>query len=187
MTELRFDNYSRVSKPGERPTYEWCVFLDESAEVAETIKSVRYHLHPTFPQPLQVRTSAKQRFALFSKGWGSFEIFIEIEMKSGEMQRTSHQLKLRDGNWPTGPEPSTVTEPLQARLLEMLSEMDYRWRRLGTLVNKAEAPEEAVHAALAALRDLGLARPSPKKASDGQVLWGATKRVGLMPGAQGSR
>lgn len=182
MTDLRFSNYSRASKRGKQTTYEWCVFLDEPLEVAEGIKSVRYHLHPSFPNPLQVRTSARQRFALFSKGWGEFDIFIEIEMKNGEIGETSYRVKLHEDDWPTGPDASTVTDPLQQKLLGMMAEMDYRWRRFGTLVNKAGVSEGEVQAALDELKKGGLARPSPKKASDGQVLWGATERVGLLPG-----
>ena len=98
--EIRFNNYSRVANTaGGRTYYQWRVFVDEPKQVLNTIAEVQYLLHPTFPEPLQVRTNPNDKFAVEATGWGQFVIQITIKYKDRSMVRTSYKLDLNKG-WP---------------------------------------------------------------------------------------
>ena len=58
--ELKFTNFAKViGKQHGKTFYSWRVFVDEPDEVLERIDEVQYLLHPTFPDPLQVRTNPR--------------------------------------------------------------------------------------------------------------------------------
>lgn len=61
-------------------TNRWCMFMSLSNDVAETsnfIKSVTYHLHPTYRVNKIKVTEAP--FLLSRTAWGYFEISMDIE------------------------------------------------------------------------------------------------------------
>ena len=61
-------------------THRWCMFMSLSNDVEESakfIKSVTYHLHPTF-KPSKIKVS-EAPFLLSRLGWGYFEIEMDIE------------------------------------------------------------------------------------------------------------
>ena len=63
-----------------RQCHRWAMFASLSTGVEDTskfIKSVTYHLHPTFRQPVIKVTKAP--FLLSRIGWGYFEIKMVIE------------------------------------------------------------------------------------------------------------
>ena len=97
---FKFNNYSRhVGTRGEHHWYQWQVFMDEPPEKLAMVKSVEYHLHETFPNPIQVVDDQVSRFALTSAGWGQFEIFIIVYLNDGSEQNSRYYLNL--GNpWP---------------------------------------------------------------------------------------
>jgi len=95
--EFRFDNYARyVGSRGEYEWYEWEVFMKEPAQPEELdqVKSVEYQLHETFPDPIRIVDDRNSRFALRSAGWGEFDIFITIYLKSGDKIETKYSLDL---------------------------------------------------------------------------------------------
>lgn len=99
---LKFDNYARST--GElhgRTYYQWRVFLDEPQSVLDTIADVQYLLHPTFPEPLQVRSDPNNKFALETSGWGEFTILITVRYKDGSEEKSSYDLDLSK-SWPGG-------------------------------------------------------------------------------------
>jgi hypothetical protein len=97
---LKFENYARpMGGSSGRPFYQWRVFLDEPPSVLATIAQVQYLLHPTFPEPFQVRTDARTYFALDASGWGSFYILITVRYKDGNEQKLSYYLDLSK-KWP---------------------------------------------------------------------------------------
>jgi len=83
-----------MGKRGSNEYYQWRVFVDEPIQVLAQIKEVEYLLHPTFPQPSQVRSNPEDRFALESAGWGEFQILITIKYKDGREERGKYQLVL---------------------------------------------------------------------------------------------
>jgi hypothetical protein len=97
---IRFNNYARpISSVQGRNYYEWRVFVDEPPQVLNQIAEVQYLLHPTFPNPLQVRSNPEDRFALESSGWGQFTIQITIRFKNHSTATTRYYLDLTK-RWP---------------------------------------------------------------------------------------
>jgi hypothetical protein len=97
---IRFNNYARpLSSVQGRNYYEWRVFVDEPPQVLNQIAEVQYLLHPTFPNPLLVRSNPEDRFALESSGWGQFTIQITIRFKNHSTATTRYYLDLTK-RWP---------------------------------------------------------------------------------------
>ena len=95
LPEFNFDNYSRhVGSREEYERFEWKVFMDESPEKVDKVRSVEYRLHKTFPSPIRIVEDPKSRFALRSAGWGEFWIFITIYLKDGTEKHTKYYLDL---------------------------------------------------------------------------------------------
>jgi hypothetical protein len=85
-SEIKFNNWTKSS--GEsysgRKYYTWRVFVDEDESILNCIAEVEYILHPTFPNPVQERTNADNKFAVEMSGWGEFMINITIKLNNGE-------------------------------------------------------------------------------------------------------
>jgi transcription initiation factor IIF auxiliary subunit len=97
---VRFNNYARLlEKRGDRPYYSWKVFVDEPGSVLDQIEKVEYTLHPTFPQPHQVRQNREERFALESAGWGEFTMLIDVKYRDGKKEKVPYWLDLGK-KWP---------------------------------------------------------------------------------------
>lgn len=100
---IHINNYSRpIGKRGRNDYYQWRVFVDEPFERLEQIERVEYLLHPTFPEPQQIRTNPSDRFALETSGWGEFPIQVVVTYKNGTQDRTRYELKLSptEKPWP---------------------------------------------------------------------------------------
>ncbi len=90
---LRANNVARKEGTG---LWRWTVFLEGPPETLDQIRCVEYTLHPTFPNPVREvcdRGKGKQGFAHTTTGWGTFEIGIRVFLRSGQVQRLSHQLR----------------------------------------------------------------------------------------------
>jgi transcription initiation factor IIF auxiliary subunit len=91
----KFNNYSMlVGERLSRPYYKWRLFVDEPADRLNQIRSVEYILHPTFPEPVQVRTDPADHFGLETSGWGSFLAAIRVYFKDGRKEDTSYWVDL---------------------------------------------------------------------------------------------
>mmetsp|Transcript_17667 Transcript_17667/g.51421 ORF Transcript_17667/g.51421 Transcript_17667/m.51421 type:complete len:177 (-) Transcript_17667:30-560(-) len=70
------------SKKGARNGHQWCMFIslnNDPEETARYIKSVTYHLHPTFcPSKIKVTDAP---FLLCRHGWGYFQVQMDIEFR----------------------------------------------------------------------------------------------------------
>ena len=100
---IRFNNFARsVGKRGNYEYYQWRVFVDEPPQVLSQIDEVEYLLHPTFPQPSQVRRNQNDKFALETAGWGEFQLLITIKYKNGREEHEKYQLVLdpQEKQWP---------------------------------------------------------------------------------------
>jgi transcription initiation factor IIF auxiliary subunit len=111
---VKFDNFAKETATEEDGAhwFRWKVFVDESGEVLERIRSVEYRLHETFPDPIQLVTDRESRFALEGEGWGEFRIFITVAFVDGEKVDTTYALDLSK-SWPPDEEdpPSIEFEP----------------------------------------------------------------------------
>lgn len=101
MNDIHLSNSSQPSE--EQPTraeyqyYDWKVFVDEDAQVLESIDHVTYFLHPTFPNPVRTINDPSTGFALETSGWGEFEIRARVQYKDGSTESTSYKLDLSKG------------------------------------------------------------------------------------------
>ncbi len=62
------------------------------------IESVIYYLHPTFSQNVIKSEDRKSNFLLVSRGWGEFNIRVEIILKDKRRALLNHWLSLEDEN-----------------------------------------------------------------------------------------
>ena len=74
--------------------YTWLVSVIPQDDLLNAIDSVEYFLHPTFPHPYRKITTKNNKFALKSRGWGSFRIQITVNFKDKSTLKTSHYLNL---------------------------------------------------------------------------------------------
>jgi len=92
---IRFNNYAEpVEKKSGYQYFKWKVFIDEADNILDKIESVEYLLHPTFPEPYQVRNDKATKFALTSSGWGEFNIIATVNFKNGDKEKIKYRLDL---------------------------------------------------------------------------------------------
>jgi transcription initiation factor IIF auxiliary subunit len=98
---IRLNNYARpLREAGAPEDYRaWRLFVDEPPETLARIASVEYRLHPTFPQPVQIRTDPADNFALESAGWGEFTVVAIVTFADHTHERVSYWLDLSKP-WP---------------------------------------------------------------------------------------
>lgn len=58
------------------------------------VNSVTYTLHETFPDPVRHVTDRESGFKLKSKGWGEFQVKVEIYLENREKLTEYHWLEL---------------------------------------------------------------------------------------------
>jgi transcription initiation factor IIF auxiliary subunit len=97
---IQLKNYAKELEPrrGSR-WFRWKVFIDASPDELQSIEEVKYRLHPTFPQPVQIRKEKDNKFALETSGWGEFTIQADIRFRDGHSRTLTHWLNL-SANWP---------------------------------------------------------------------------------------
>jgi prokaryotic YEATS domain/TIR domain len=104
--------------------WEWAVWLEGTPAELETVESVVWFLHSTFPNPVQERTNREEKFRLETTGWGEFEIRAEIRRRTGRPLKRAHKLVL---DYPEKPaEPRQVkkevgTEEAESRQIFLAS------------------------------------------------------------------
>jgi transcription initiation factor IIF auxiliary subunit len=146
---LTFQNYSmKTDRRHEMDWYEWCIFSPDPAHDLEDVSEVEYQLHPSFPDPIRKMTNQEQRFALFSSGWGNFQIRIKVTYKSGATEETFHYLNLENQPWPLSPRPATFGTPTEENVYQVLVEGQFRWRKVSTIVSRTHLPVRVVEDAL---------------------------------------
>jgi len=92
---VRFSNTAKnATRWSNKTYYDWCVFVDETQQVLNTISEVEYLLHPTFSKPLQISTERNDKFETCARGWGEFTIQIQITFTDITTQKTTYRLKL---------------------------------------------------------------------------------------------
>lgn len=73
--------YPKKDKEYRRPMYAFHVVVQATDEVLDRIESVRYSLHPSYPNPIQVVTDRKSRFKLKELAWGESSVRAEVKIK----------------------------------------------------------------------------------------------------------
>ena len=162
MTNFNIQNYSKIEKldnsSSRQDRYDWCVFIDEPEQKLNDIKQVKYILHPTFPNPERIVESANNKFALFSNGWGSFMISVEIFLKDGGVVHQDHYLRISDNNWPFKDINSDDFSAEDNEVYDIIKSSSYNWRRLSTIVKISDLPENEVVESIEKLEEANLVR-----------------------------
>lgn len=75
--------------------WDWEAFLDDAGSgELDSVQSVEYVLHPTFPNPLRRVASRNNQFAMKTDGWGVFELKAFVNMKDGSRKKLIHEVQL---------------------------------------------------------------------------------------------
>jgi len=180
---LNFTNYSKLAKGSDRNDvrYDWCVFLDEEQEVLATIAYVKYILHPTFINPERIATNMHDRFAIYSNGWGTFMIRIEVGFKNKEIQKTEYYLDLEPNDWPLKTAENVSLDNFSGKVYAIIADSDFEWRKKSTIITKSRLSPMEVDASIEQLEKLNLIRKAHYKSIDHQELYGVTSKVGIRP------
>jgi transcription initiation factor IIF auxiliary subunit len=97
---VAFNNFAQfIEKRHDRPYFRWKLFVDEPDSVLDRIEQVEYKLHPTFPQPHQIRKNRADKFALETAGWGEFTLLIDVKFRNGSTETVAYWLDLKK-QWP---------------------------------------------------------------------------------------
>lgn len=180
--KVKFNNYSRLTeKKYDDDWYEWCVFVDEDPVVINAINAVEYVLHPSFPEPVRFVQDKSSKFALFSSGWGSFDIKIRINFEDGTSLGASYTLRLERDDWPRKQAPENFADNETKLVYQALLHEKYRWRKLETVMKNSNLPKETVLKILGDLQKNDLVRKALYLSIDGKEMWGATAVVGVSP------
>jgi len=82
--------------PERQNSHKWAMFItsDSDVNLKDFIDDVTYRLHPTFmPKSCTVTDPP---YAIDRIGWGTFQIGIDIKLKSGQLVQLQHNLKFKD-------------------------------------------------------------------------------------------
>jgi transcription initiation factor IIF auxiliary subunit len=181
MKSYKFCSYSRRIDRKDVILFAWCMFVDGTwAELSE-IREIEYTLHPSFPDPVRVIREPMNCFALQSQGWGEFNIRARVMLADDSVVKKTFYLKLEDDAWPRGQRPVEFSSRAAENIYSSLMDEKYDWRRLSTLANRAHIRLEAARSILEELEKTRVVRKAYYVSMDGQELWGATNRVGLLP------
>jgi YEATS family/TIR domain len=74
--------------------WKWAVWLEGSDGELEQVRSVTYHLHSTFRDPIRTTENRNTKFKLESSGWGEFNIRIDVLFETGKAKHLQHYLTL---------------------------------------------------------------------------------------------
>jgi transcription initiation factor IIF auxiliary subunit len=161
--------------------YDWCVFLDPRWADFDDVVSVEYILHSTFPDPHRTISNAKECFALYTAGWGEFEIYIRVHLRNGAQREFNFGLHLEADNWPKKDKPNQFPDSDSEQVYNCLTDSQYKWRKFSTILVRTRLPAERVTKALSVLYELNLARKAHYMSIDKEELWGPTSVVGISP------
>jgi transcription initiation factor IIF auxiliary subunit len=95
QVDIKLNNRAKWSqKKGEYDYYDWELYVDEDEAELNKIDHIVYFLHKTFPNPVRTVTDAKNRFSLSSRGWGEFDIGVQVVYKDGHTDHGTYRLDL---------------------------------------------------------------------------------------------
>jgi hypothetical protein len=81
--------------PIKEEWWSWKVWLDGTDETLDQVDSVKYLLHPTFPNPVRIVNNRQSKFELSDKGWGEFAITAHVSTKAGEKISLEHWIEFK--------------------------------------------------------------------------------------------
>jgi transcription initiation factor IIF auxiliary subunit len=183
MTTYAVKQYCRfVRETHDFRIHAFCLYIDATTAELNDVDEVEYTLHPSFPDPVRTSNDRSHAFAIQSEAWGSFNTYVRILTKKGEIIRLQHGLVLEEDNWPMGDELVKFSSEIERSIYSALSDRKWDWRKLSTVARRAGVTAEDARAVLAGLERKGAARKAAYvHFIDKEELWGATYIVGLLP------
>ena len=76
--------YAKKDSEFKKEMYAFHVIVQCNDEVLDRIESVKYRLHPDYPNPNQTVTDRKSRFKLKELAWGEGNVRAEVKIKGQE-------------------------------------------------------------------------------------------------------
>ena len=76
--------YPKKDSEFGRPMYAFHAVIQASETVLDRIEYVKYHLHATYPNPVQTVTDRASRFKLKELAWGEYTLRAEVKVKGQE-------------------------------------------------------------------------------------------------------
>ncbi len=81
-------------KKAEYDYYDWEVYVDEDDDTLSQIDHVTYFLHKTYPNPVRTVADPASRFSIGSRGWGEFDIGVQVKYRDGRTEQSTYRLNL---------------------------------------------------------------------------------------------
>ena len=92
---IKLTNQAKWSrKKAEYDYYDWEVYVDEDDDILSKIDHVTYFLHKTYPNPVRTVTDSENQFKIESRGWGEFDIGVQVTFKDGQTEQSTYRLDL---------------------------------------------------------------------------------------------
>lgn len=78
--------------------YDWELHIEcEDKEFYNEVRTVVYHLHPSFPITELQKKNREDMFRLNSRGWGEFKIGVEMILRDDRRALVDYWLRLGNG------------------------------------------------------------------------------------------
>lgn len=90
LNALRLTNTARQVSSDR---WEWTAFMDGPESSLRRIRSVTYHLHPTFKPSRRLGDSTRLGHPLTAVGWGTFLLRADVELDDGTRRSYEHTLQ----------------------------------------------------------------------------------------------
>lgn len=72
--------YPKKDKEFDKKMYVIQVILQANNDVLDKVEFVRYSLHPSYPNKLQIKTNKENKFELKELAWGEFNLKAEVKI-----------------------------------------------------------------------------------------------------------
>ena len=92
---IKVNNKAKLAKKkGSYDYYDWELYLDEDESTLKNIDHVVYILHETFPEPIRTVSEPDSKFAVQARGWGEFDVGVQVVYKDGSTANEKYRLDL---------------------------------------------------------------------------------------------
>ena len=75
--------------------WDWEAWIEAAPSVLDSIQSVEYFLHESYPRPHRESKSRSSRFKISSYGWGEFRLRATVHLKTGANENLERWVSFR--------------------------------------------------------------------------------------------
>ena len=91
---------TQKSKRGEYHIWRWSVEVAAPDDLLDQIDYVKYKLHETFSNPIQIVRARESNFMYQANGWGTFPVFVWVYFKDGTWIYGNYELAFENRQLP---------------------------------------------------------------------------------------